>query len=247
MKLVFDVDNTLYSFDDTGFGDVLNRRILEYMVTKLGFSHADAQRRSQEYYIRYGLTAHGLHKDFGVDLNDYCAFVNQCDYSRLRPDPGLSAALEGLNDEGHELWFMTNADMAHAVNVLEALGVAKLFRRPTATGANGELCQWNGFDCFQQWDFSEPKMQNKPMVGAYEALIAYMSEQSNEVAMIEDSLINLEAPHRLGWKTVWISHGRSLPRDSQFLPDITVRSISDLPYAFAQLGISSSGSKTLKG
>lgn len=223
MKVVFDIDNTLYSFSETGFGDYMHDKIVEYIVANLNMDPVVAKDLGNKYYATYGLAAAGLHKNHGVSLVEFCRFVNSCDYTRLKRSEELIRMLQSLKDEGHELWIMTNADMPHAHCVLDALDIKSFF-----VDASGEL---RGFDCFLQWDNSEPKMLNKPHRAAYEALHRMMdpSVPHSDVAMIDDAFANLEAPNRLGWKTVWVSHGKDLPTDVSFKPDIVVQTIFDLP------------------
>jgi pyrimidine 5'-nucleotidase len=223
MKVVFDIDNTLYSFSETGFGDYMHDKIVEYIVTHLDMDPVAATALGNAYYVKYGLAVAGLHKDYNVDLTEFCRFVNSCDYSRLKRSEELIQTLQHLKDEGHELWIMTNADMPHAHCVLDSLDIKNFF-----VNASGEL---RGFDCFLQWGHSEPKMQNKPQRAAYEALHRMMDPNipHSDVAMIDDAFANLEAPQHLGWKTVWVSHGKDLPDDATFNPDIVVKTIFDIP------------------
>jgi pyrimidine 5'-nucleotidase len=207
----------------------MHHRIVQFMVENLNMDKEQAVTLSNEYYLAYGLAVAGLHRFHGVDLQTFCRFVNECDYTQLKPDVALTATLQHLKDEGHELWIMTNADMPHARNVLEGLRITDFFQ----DAESGEL---RGFDCFMQWGESEPKMQNKPMRGAYEALHRMMdpSVQHSDVAMIDDAFANLEEPHRMGWKTIWISHGRDLPAGATFQPDVIVTTVKGLPeVAFA--------------
>lgn len=224
MKVVFDIDNTLYSFKETGFDTRMHDRIIEYIVEhKIRDDWESARELANHYYHTYGLAGCGLHKYHGVDLVGYCRFVNSCDYSRLSRDATLVQMLDDLKAEGHELWIMTNADMPHAYDVLNALEILSYF-----VNEKNEL---RGFDCFLQWEQSEPPMQNKPMVGAYEALHRMMdpSVSHSDVVMIDDAFPNLEQPHKLGWKTVWIAHGKELPSDAAFTPTVVVQTIQELP------------------
>jgi pyrimidine 5'-nucleotidase len=224
MKVVFDIDNTLYSFAETGFGDYMHDKIVEYIVDRLKMEPEAAKKLGNEYYAKYGLAALGLHKFHDVDLVEYCRFVNSCDYSRLTRSEELIQLLQNLKDAGHDLWIMTNADMPHAHSVLDALDIKHFF----VDAATSEL---RGYDCFLQWDQSEPKMQNKPQRGAYEALHRMLdpSIPHNDVVMIDDAIANLEAPSHLGWRTVWISHGNDLPSTTTFKPDVIVKNIFELP------------------
>ena len=199
VHFVFDIDNTLYSFVETGFGDEMHRRIAQYMIDELGFEKEAAYSQSAIYYRKYGLTAAGLHHDHGIDLKKFCRFVNQCSYDMLKPNMALAKMLADLRSCGHEVWYMTNADVPHAHSVLNGLGITAV--DPT--------CVDRMFDCFSQWEMSEPAMQNKPLRGAYEAMQRKIDAAAHDqLVMIDDAPLNLVEPRLLGWKTVWVSHGK---------------------------------------
>ncbi|CUG93504.1 Hypothetical protein, putative [Bodo saltans] len=234
MKVVFDIDNTLYSYSETGFSQYMLGKITEFIADRLNMEPEAAKKLGLGYLESYGLPAFPLHKYHGVDLVDFCRFVNSCDYSRLTRSEELIQLLQRLKDAGHDLWIMTNADMPHAHSVLDALDIKHFF----VDAATNEL---RGFDCFLQWDHSEPKMQNKPQRGAYEALHRMLdpSVPHNDVVMIDDAIANLEAPHHLGWRTVWISHGNELPSTVTYKPDVVVKNIFELPTSPEFLAMSS--------
>lgn len=82
-------------------------------------------------------------------------------------------------------------------------------------------------DVFTQWrGVPNQRLFNKPMEEAYikalgianaeSATMSHITHGDNEedpqrCVMIEDSFANLQAPAKLGWKTIWISYGRPLP------------------------------------
>lgn len=237
MKIVFDIDNTLYSFRATGFGDVINGAIVAYLRDTLGLSHEEAIEFGRRCYHTYGLTALGVLKEFGdkVNIREFCRFsLKHCEYTKLAPIPQVSNLLERLQGDGHDLWIMTNADMQHARDVLDRLQVTQYFTATTTadltTASPSPSPQLKGYDCFEQWSRSDPPMQNKPMKGPYEAIRKQIdgSLPHSEFVMVEDSLINLEAPHQLGWKTVWISNGDALPQSSTFVPSVIVDNVWEM-------------------
>jgi putative hydrolase of the HAD superfamily len=225
VHFVFDVDNTLYSFEQTGFGAEMHNRIAKYMIDNLGFEEKAAYAQSAEYYKKYGLTAAGLHFDHAIDLREFCRFVNQCSYGMLKADPGLCDTIVSLRAAGHEVWYMTNADLPHAESVLAGLGLA------AADPTYAERL----FDCFSQWEQSEPAMQNKPLRGAYEAMQRRIGADHTRLVMIDDAPANLAEPLALGWQVVWVSHGREWSCEDGAVPLVTIQNMSEFPLVLSRL------------
>jgi putative hydrolase of the HAD superfamily len=225
VHFVFDIDNTLYSFAETGFGDQMHHRIAQYMVDRLGFEKDAAYAQATAYYKKYGLTAAGLHFDHSIDLRDFCRFVNNCSYELLKPNPELVAMLAALRSAGHEVWYMTNADIPHAESVLAGLGI---------TSADPTYAE-RMFDCFSQWEQSEPAMQNKPLRGAYEAMQRKIGADHAMLVMVDDAPANLAEPLALGWQAVWVSHGREWSADDGVAPANIITNMGDFPSMLPRL------------
>ena len=122
--MLFDLDETLYP-RSSGLMAAINNRIGLYMLERLGMEAPLVQRLRPEYFRRYGTTMRGLSIHYGIDCDDYLAFVHDlpvADY--IGPDPELDAALARIP------WrksIFTNASRAHARRVLAALGVERHF------------------------------------------------------------------------------------------------------------------------
>ena len=217
MRLIFDLDNTFYSFSETGVADQMHENIVKCIMQMLGLEHNEALKLSSDYYAEYGLCITGLmkHHSDRVDVKEYCRLVHQFDESKMKKDDALYKCISSLMEQGFDVWVLTNADMAHAVNCLTLLGVLELFRSPK----DGSL---KVIDCFKQWELTHPSLHNKPDKGAYVAIENLILEaEKNGVAiptkgptvMIDDALKNLNAPHELGWATVWVQHHIPRPTD----------------------------------
>jgi pyrimidine 5'-nucleotidase len=219
-KLVFDLDNTLYSFEATGFSIAMRAAIHKWFEVELKMTPEDAAALSNKYYKDYGLSGRGIklhHQD--KDLDQYLEAVHTLDMSKLAPCPELRTMLERANVAGWELWVMTNGTRKHADDCLQAMGIADIF---------GERV----YDCRDQWANSAPgEVHNKPEQSAYEAFAKHAKQQPGEsMVMIEDSMVNLHAPARLGWIPVWISYGHELPADAEPTSRV-IKTVLELPLA----------------
>jgi pyrimidine 5'-nucleotidase len=238
IRIVFDLDNTLYSFKETGIDDKLRENMINYMVRRLGTTANEALQMSCDYYQKYGLTIAGLIQCHGVDPVDYCSQVHQVEAeSRVTSNPNLVRLLQELIEEGNDLWILTNADHHHAVRLLTALGCLDSFRSPT-TG------QLKIIDCFAQWKYSQPQFLNKPFKSAYEHCLEVFAKaeedgtaacKARHCIMVDDSVKNLEVPHELGWSTVWIQHDVPTPPLSDNAPHYTISDIHRFLGVYADL------------
>lgn len=103
-----------------------------------------------------------------------------------------------------------------------------------------EDVEWVGFSYEDQWRLTSGEQANKPMkaayMGVFDAIAAEIaldgqggSEGGGPLAdivaqkrkallpenmvMVDDSIMNLNAPLELGWSAVWVSYGAELPAD----------------------------------
>lgn len=287
--LLLDIDNTLYEYDETGFGQEMHDLIFAYASEKLKLSHTEAEALSVKYYRSYGLSLRGYVEHYGVDAKDYSDYVHQCSYDRLAYNGPLVRMLkrlhygtersgdsdgDGLEERAygqqdsvlHHLYFFTNANRPHARNVLTPLGLRPLFTRQRQPGSPAtvphklsdekgfeEDTEWLGFSYEDQWRLTGELKANKPMKAAYEAIFSAIDEEialdelqlrqfedppggkvstppltdplsvssptriftahkrahllPENMVMVDDSLMNLEAPLELGWSVVWYAHG----------------------------------------
>jgi len=186
--IFFDLDETLYP-RCSGLMEAINERISLYMVERLGMQVQMVERLRPEYFRRYGTTMRGLAIHYGIDCDDYLAFVHDLpieDY--LKPDPDLDEALERVP------WrkaVFTNASTAHARRVLAVLGVERHFERI--------------FDvAFVDYD-------GKPARGAYLRVAAAMDARPAECVLVDDSVRNLTPARELGMVTVLVGDRQQAP------------------------------------
>ena len=180
---VFDLDNTLYCASYRLF-DQIDARMGEYLMRLFDVDLPTARRIQKDYYYRYGTTLRGLLLNNEIaDPEDYLAFVHDIDYSHIRPDPDLDAALARLTGRK---WVFTNGSLAHAEAVLKRLGVLSHIDEIFDVKAAGYV--------------------PKPHGQAFDAFFRRTGIAPRRSAMFEDIARNLEEPHARGMVTVWVDH-----------------------------------------
>ena len=177
---VFDLDNTLYPHESDLFPQI-NEQISRYVQKILNLPPDEAMAHQKELYHEFGTTLRGLMTNHAIDPDDYLRFVHDIDYSTLKPDPDLAAAIEAL--PGRKFIF-TNVDRPHAERTAAALGIADHFE-----------------DIF---DIVSADLVPKPNKVTYERFLAHTGVAPARAAMFEDLAKNLSVPHALGMCTTLI-------------------------------------------
>lgn len=180
--VIFDLDDTLYP-QDNGLWAAIGDRINLYMIERLGLPPDEVDARRDRYFRAFGTTLNGLLRDFHIDPADYLDFAHDLPLEKfLHPDAGLDAMLAALPLRKS---IFTNADAAHARRVLGHLGIARHFDTIV--------------------DIWALNFVNKPQPGAYQVVLAALSAQAADCALVEDSLRNLRPARALGMTTIWLS------------------------------------------
>ncbi len=194
---VFDLDNTLYP-PQTRLFDQIHRRMTEWIMRHLSLPRAQAEGLRAQYWAQYGTTLAGLMHEHGVEPEGYLAEVHDIDFSALRPDPALAAAIGAL--PGRRI-VHTNADAAYARKVLQGRGLSGLFDAVYGVEHAG--------------------FRPKPRREAYEAVFAQDGLDPARAAMFEDDPRNLAVPHTLGMRTVLVApEAEALPHVDHHSSDL---------------------------
>ena len=178
---ILDLDNTLYP-PATGLADQMNARIRAYRAKVFDADEAETHRLQAALVAEHGTTLRGLMNTRGIDPHDYLAWEHTIDYSVLRPDPALAAALRAL--PGRKLLF-TNGSAYHADQTLSRLGLDELFD--------------GVFDIFAG------ELLPKPYPATYQRFIDQYAVVPERAAFCDDLTVNLQVPEQLGMATVWVS------------------------------------------
>ena len=177
---VFDLDNTLYPHHSNLFAQI-DVKMTAYVAELLKLEPADARKLQKELYLEYGTTLNGLMERHGIDPDEFLQKVHDIDYSWVKPDPALGAAIEAL--PGRKFIF-TNGDRGHAERAARQLGVLDHFD-----------------DIF---DIVAAGLTPKPARKTYESFVELHKVTGPNAVMFEDLGRNLVVPKALGMTTVLV-------------------------------------------
>ncbi len=180
---IFDLDNTLYSAD-SGIFQQVHELMGKFVSSHLNIDIDEAKKIQKNYYKQHGTTLRGMMDNHGVDPDDFLAEVHRLDYSIVGPNKELNIELKKL--EGRKIIY-TNANMQHAIDVLERL----------------ELM--NFFD--EIYDIKMANYIPKPEIAPYEQLINQFNIDARSAAMFDDIAKNLVPAKKVGFTSVWIDAG----------------------------------------
>ncbi|KAJ7008029.1 hypothetical protein NC653_006910 [Populus alba x Populus x berolinensis] len=123
--LLFDMDDTLYPLS-LGLNMACRKNIEEFMLHQLHIEESEVPRMCLELYREHGTTMAGLKAlGYEFDNDEFHAFVHgRLPYETLKPDPVLRNIL--LSVPQRKIIF-TNADRAHAAEVLKRMGFEDCF------------------------------------------------------------------------------------------------------------------------
>ncbi len=182
---VFDLDNTLYSPLRSDLMPQMHERMQEFIMAEFSVDLAEADRRRQFYYEKYGTTLRGLMEHHGLDPEKFLPYCHQLDLSEIKYDRSLDDALSGL--PGRKIVY-TNATKAHATAVMGCLGISGHFE-----------------DIF---DIADANYLPKPHLSSYEVFLKQHEVDPTRAVMFEDTAKNLKPAHDLGMTTVWMKNTR---------------------------------------
>jgi len=180
---IFDLDNTLYSAD-SGIFQQVGELMGKFVSKHLNIEIDEAKIIQKKYYKQHGTTLRGMMNNHGVDPDDFLSAVHKLDYSIVGPNHKLNEELKRL--KGRKIIY-TNANMQHAVEVLERIELT------------------NFFD-----EIFDIKMANyipKPEIAPYEQIIDQFNINVESASMFDDIAKNLVAAKKVGFTSVWIDAG----------------------------------------
>jgi putative hydrolase of the HAD superfamily len=177
---LFDLDNTLYPFDND-FMRLIEARMTLYVARELNLPRDEAWALQKRYLHEHGTTLAGLMANHGIDPEPFLDEVHDVSLDALTPDPELHTAL--LRLPGRRLIF-TNGDARHAARVLERLGLADAFEAVFHIAAADYL--------------------PKPNPATFARMIAAHTVDPGVACFFEDSEKNLAPAAGLGMTTVLV-------------------------------------------
>ena len=180
---IFDLDNTLYSAD-SGIFQQVHELMGKFVSSHLDIGIEDAKIMQKKYYKQHGTTLRGMMDNHGVDPDHFLAEVHKLDYSIVGPNHKLNQQLKKL--QGRKIIY-TNANMQHALNVLERIELS------------------NFFD--EIYDIKMANYIPKPELAPYEQMVKQFDIETKSSAMFDDIAKNLVPAKNVGFTSVWIDAG----------------------------------------
>ncbi len=177
---IFDLDNTLYPAHCNLFAQI-DQRMGAFIAKELDVDATEARRIQKKFYVDHGTTLAGLMAVHGMKPEPFLDFVHDIDLEVVQASAELDAALARLPGKRY---IFTNGSHRHAENVAGKLGV---------------LDRFDGIIDIAACDFVP-----KPHPDAFEKFIGHSRADAARAAMFEDIARNLEVPHQMGMKTVWV-------------------------------------------
>ncbi|EEF47142.1 uncharacterized protein C24B11.05 isoform X2 [Ricinus communis] len=234
--LLFDMDDTLYPMS-SGLNLACRKNIEEFMLHHLNIEESEVPRMCLELYREYGTTMAGL-KAIGYEFDDdeFHAFAHgRLPYEKLKPDPVLRNLL--LSMPQRKIIF-TNADKAHAAEVLQRLGLEDCFEGIICFETlNPPLGTANYMDALdddevlasgepQHSDLddadtnSKPRILCKPSLEAMEAAIRIADVDPKRTIFFDDSVRNIASGKAAGLHTVIVGSSVLVPGADHVLSSI---------------------------
>ena len=180
---IFDLDNTLYSAD-SGIFQQVHELMGKFVSAHLNIDIDQAKQIQKKYYKQHGTTLRGMMDNHDVDPDYFLAEVHRLDYLIVEPNHKLNEELKKL--KGRKIIF-TNANMQHALDVLERLELS------------------NFFD--EIYDIKMANYIPKPEISPYKQLIEQFNISTESAAMFDDIAKNLVPAKKVGFTSIWIDAG----------------------------------------
>ncbi|RZC21988.1 putative protein C24B11.05 isoform C [Glycine soja] len=246
------MDDTLYPLS-TGLNLACRKNIEGYMLKHLLMEESEVPKLCVDLYREYGTTMAGL-KAFGYefDNDEFHAYVHgRLPYEKLKPDPVLRSLLLSMPQRkivcnsfilvcavesiapNSKTWkwssqVFTNADQAHAHQVLNRLGLNDCFdgiicfetlNPPNYTNVptDTHLLTWSksfNKDCNQVESGcfnSKTQILCKPSVEAIEAAIQIANVDPRKTLFFDDSARNIASGKAAGLNTVIVGRSDLVP------------------------------------
>jgi len=172
----------------------VGQRIETYLHQKIGLTTDQSAVLRRRYWKEYGTTLNGLVVEYGVDAEDYLAFVHDIPLDQLlHPDPQLDRMLASIPQRKV---IFTNATQEHANRVLNRLGVTHHFERVI--------------------DVRSMNYLSKKALQVHQSALALLGVAGPDCMLIEDIAHNLKPAKSLGVVTVLVGTPEQCPNGVDF-------------------------------
>ncbi|KAK4430251.1 hypothetical protein Salat_1325800 [Sesamum alatum] len=221
--LLFDMDDTLYPLS-LGINMACRKNIEEYMLNHLQIEESEVPRMCLELYKEHGTTMAGLKAlGYEFDNDEFHAYVHgRLPYELLKPDPLLRNLLLSMPQQ--KIIF-TNADEAHAAQVLSRLGLEDCFQdvicfetlNPPMEPVKciDGTCEEEPQDATETKNNEDSSFKTKilckPSVEAMEAAIRMTNVDPKKTIFFDDSVRNIANGKAAGLHTVIVGRSTLVP------------------------------------
>lgn len=219
--LIFDLDNTLFDFDNA-FAGVVHDYYEQHLQPTTSMPRADAVammirwdhelHSSTEYVpdLKGRRFARWLSEwpDTGLDITTLNAWYDDAMDQRIQPDPEVNGLLSDLNHRRMPWGIVTNGPSGMQRHKCEALGLNEL--APFIV-------------------VSEEVVYAKPDPRIFhDALERTRLARPKQVMFVGDSPVgDIDGARRFGMRTAWVRRGRQFPADLP-PPDLTVDAVTEV-------------------
>jgi putative hydrolase of the HAD superfamily len=210
--IVWDLDNTLYRLDramEDAFHYAVARAVIEAGVDLPFKQAADMAHQS---FLKYGNSGRVFIDRYGIDPEkfhfSYHGFIDEKIITKSIEQKELFESLPLQ----HVL--LTHSARSWAEKVLSHLGLTEWFPHERVLG-------------FEDYGFDAKHLHST----GFDAALEILGCRAGEAAMIEDTMANLQIPHKMGMATVYIKHGRELETPPSYLTmscDTTIDALREI-------------------
>ena len=198
---VFDLDNTLYHHSCNLFAEI-DVHMGEFIVELLDIPLDEAIVYQKQLFKKYGTTAMGLLKEGHIkDASEFLKRVHNINYSLVPNDPVLDRALSKIKGTKY---ILTNGTHSHAMHCLKPLGIKHHFLMDETLP--------NGRPKTRVFDTIDADLVPKPQRAPYDLFLEKFNLSATDMqgaVFADDVTQNLEIPHAMGMKTIWVDTDNS--------------------------------------
>lgn len=184
--IVWDLDNTLYPFDDSFYE--ATHKALTKMILEVGIDMTvdEAQKYAEKSYPMKTISK--LCADFNIEIETAFSKYYDClDEGFLKKDPSLIKEMKTAQ-ETTTLVILSHANRNWTIRALKKLGLLDLFDQK---------------NIFTSEDIKQGKSNS---TAPFEKILNAMNVKSDQILMVEDKLKNLEQAKKTGMKTALVTY-----------------------------------------
>lgn len=216
--IVWDLDNTLYKFNESQIFQWNNTTALYALENGVDMSHDDAIKLAEQGWLNHRNSGHFFQNDYGLDANQMHIGVNQrLPETMVTPCLETPELMKNMRDYHHVILTFAIRDWAH--RVLKHSGLDEFFHPDFIMGA-------------EDYGFEDKAHSPRGILMALDKI----GGNADEVMFVEDTLPNLNtAKKHTGVYTTYLHHDRPMNDNDMGHVDLTVRDTPELLKWFKEI------------